>query len=221
MIKVITVPYMLGITVNCYLVSTLDGYILVDTAGANQRPAVEHSLEMAGVTADTLRLIVLTHGDFDHCGNAAYLGQRWQAPIAMHLDDLGMVKDGDMTFNRQQPNKVMLALLRRVMSLKPANRFTPDVTLKEGDTLLDYGLNARIIELPGHSKGSIGLLLASGELIVGDLLANRKAPDLWMIMDDLDLARASLNKLRRLPITTVYPGHGKPFDIQSLWENYP
>lgn len=221
MIKVITVPYMLGITVNTYLVSTADGFILVDTAGANQRPAIEHSLEMAGVTADTLRLIVLTHGDFDHCGNAAYLGKRWQAPIAMHLDDLGMVKDGDMTFNRKQPSVIMLALLRRVMSLKPANRFTPEIALKDGDTLHNYGLKARIIEIPGHSKGSIGILLESGELIVGDLLANRKTPDFWMIMDDMDTARASLAKLRRLPITTVYPGHGKPFAIEELWEKNP
>lgn len=221
MIQTITVPYMLGITVNCYLLTTTDGFILVDTGGANQRPAIEGALKTAGVTRDNLRLIVLTHGDFDHCGNAAHLSRMYQAPTAVHTDDWGMVLHGDMTWNRKQPNIIMLALLRRVMSLKPADRFQPDVALKAGDTLADYGLDARIIELPGHSKGSIGILLPSGELLCGDLLANRKTPDFWMIIDDQPTANASLAKLRGLPITTVYPGHGKPFDIKQLWERYP
>ncbi|NUQ04870.1 MAG: MBL fold metallo-hydrolase [Anaerolineae bacterium] len=34
-------------------------------------------------------MILLTHGDFDHCGNAAHLRRKYQTRVAMHLDDRG------------------------------------------------------------------------------------------------------------------------------------
>ncbi len=47
-------------------------------------------------TGNRLKLIVLTHGDFDHTGNAVYLRQRLGAPIAIHAGDAGMPERGDM-----------------------------------------------------------------------------------------------------------------------------
>lgn len=72
-IRTITMPFMLNVTVNCYLVRAGDGFILIDTGRFSKRRFVEDELEQAGCQPGKLRLIVLTHGDFDHCGNAAYL----------------------------------------------------------------------------------------------------------------------------------------------------
>jgi len=63
-------PYKLG-GVNCYLIETDTGYILIDTGGSNRRTDLEKELESAGCQTGNLKLIVLTHGDFDHTGNAA------------------------------------------------------------------------------------------------------------------------------------------------------
>ena len=82
-------PYRLG-SVNCYLIGSQAGYLLIDTGGPNQRLALEKGLADAGCRPGRLKLIVLTHGDFDHTGNAAYLREKFGAKLAMHAGDSGM-----------------------------------------------------------------------------------------------------------------------------------
>ena len=91
----LSLPYRLG-SGNCYLVKTDTGYILIDTGSSNKRTDLERELEGAGCKPGYLKLIVLTHGDFDHTGNAAYLRQKFGTEIAMHYDDSGMAERGDM-----------------------------------------------------------------------------------------------------------------------------
>ena len=86
----------------------------------------------------------------------------------------------------------------------------------EGYDLSEYGLDAKVLHLPGHSKGSIGILTADGDLFCGDLFENRDKPVLSSIMDDLAAAKASVEKLKGLEVGTVYPGHGKPFSMEEL-----
>lgn len=215
-VTTITTPFILNISVNCYLVKIDDGFILIDTALARQRSAVEQALERAGCVPGKLKLIVLTHGDFDHCGSAAYLSKKFGAKVAMHFDDKGMVEDGDMFWNRKQPNVLVKALIGLLLRLRQSDRFTPDVYLAEGDRLNEHGLDAEVIELPGHSKGNIGILTARGDLFCGDLLANTRQPAVWTIVDDQAAMQASVQKLYGLGINNVYPGHGKPFPMSQF-----
>lgn len=212
----ITTPFILHITVNCYLVKTDKGFILIDTAKTGKRRVIEQALNNAGCEPGSLKLIVLTHGDFDHCGNAAYLRQKFGAPITIHEADSGMVERGDMFWNRKQPSALVKTLMGLLFRLHQADQFKPDFTIKEGDNLSAYGFDADVIELPGHSEGSIGLLTADGDLFCGDLLANTDKPDVWTIIDNREAAQASVEKLKRMTINTVYPGHGQPFPIQAF-----
>lgn len=95
-------PYNLG-RVDCYLIETDTGHILIDTGGSNRRTDLEKELESAGCKPGNLKLIILTHGDFDHTGNAAYLRKEFGTKIAMHYDDSGMAERGDMFSNRKNP----------------------------------------------------------------------------------------------------------------------
>ena len=216
-INTITVPFILNVSVNAYLLTSNDGFVLIDTCRGGKRRAVEEALRTAGCQPGDLKLIVLTHGDFDHSGNARYLGERFGAPIAMHHDDVGMVEFGDMTWNRNKPNIVIGTLMDLLYKLGEADRFGPQVLLREGDDLRDYGLEATVVEIPGHSKGSIGLLTPDGHFFCGDLLANTGKPDLWSIIDDRQAAQASVDKLKGYAIKTTYPGHGRPFPMAEFW----
>jgi hydroxyacylglutathione hydrolase len=105
-IKIITLslPYGSG-NVNCYLLGADGGgYILIDTGGSNNRTQLEAELKKNGCKPGVLRLIILTHGDFDHTGNAAYLREKFGSKIAMHYDDSGMTEQGDLFFNRKMGN---------------------------------------------------------------------------------------------------------------------
>ncbi len=212
----LTLPFRIG-SVNCYLVRTDAGYILIDTGGSNKREELDRELERAGCKPGSLKLIALTHGDFDHSGNAAYFRQKYGAQIAMHREDLGMVERGDMFGNRQKGNNIVMKKLVAILSgFGKAERFAPDLYLDEGTELSPYGFAARVISIPGHSRGSIGILTASGDLFCGDLLENNHRPGLSSIMDDLSTAQTSLENLRSFDIQTVYPGHGNPFPFDNL-----
>jgi hydroxyacylglutathione hydrolase len=231
-IKTITLslPLKMG-TVNCYLVETGSGFVLIDTGGANRRTELENALASAGCKPGDLKLIVLTHGDFDHTGNAAYLREKFGAKIAMHRDDAGMAEQGNMFWNRSSGNALIRLLAPVLFRFPKSNRFTPDLTLEEGDDLAAYGFDAQIVSIPGHSKGSIGILAAapstgsgqapsagSGQvLFCGDLLENTKEPAAGSIMDNAAACAASLEKLRGFEIHTVYPGHGVPFPLASFF----
>jgi glyoxylase-like metal-dependent hydrolase (beta-lactamase superfamily II) len=49
--------------VNCYLITTATGFVLIDTGYAKHRADVEKELENAGCMPEALKLILLTHGD--------------------------------------------------------------------------------------------------------------------------------------------------------------
>ncbi len=218
-IKTITLalPHHLG-TVNCYLVKTSTGYILIDTGSANQRATLEQELHNVGCTSGELKLIVLTHGDFDHTGNAAYLRKKFNAPLAMHPADFGMIERGDMFASRSNANPIFEAIAPLLFRFGKSNRVTPDIELTEGFDLSGYGLAAQVISTPGHSRGSIGILTTDGDVFAGDLFESTKRPSLNSIMDDRTAAQASVAKLKRLNVRVVYPGHGQPFSLNQITE---
>ena len=206
--------------VNCYLITTDGGFVLIDTGYAKHRADVEKELENVGCTSGTLKLILLTHGDFDHSGNAAYLRGKYGAKIAMHSGDEGMVERGDLFYNRNANflmrimGKILLFFLRG--GLKKADRFTPDLHVDDGYSLSEFGLDAKVIYIPGHSKGSIGILTSTGDLFCGDLLENTKKPAKNSLIADKKAFEANVEKLKRFEISTVYPGHGAPFPMEQF-----
>lgn len=211
----LSMPFKLGVT-NCYLIEDDNNFILIDTGGSNRRRQLIGELESTGCKPGMLKLIILTHGDFDHSGNAAYLRHQFGARVAMHKDDSGMVEQGDMFVNRKKPGRVVGRLISILSGFGKMERFKPELLVNEGFDLSEYHLDARVLSLPGHSKGSIGILTASGDLFCGDLLENLVKPSLNSIMDDLAAAQNSLKKLTGYDIKTVYPGHGKPFSMAQF-----
>lgn len=202
--------------VHCYLVRDGDGFVLVDTGAPNGQGCLDQNLESLGCLPGTLKLIVITHGDFDHTGNAAYLRRALGAPIGMHAEDAPMAERGDMFVNRKKPNALLRALIPRLIGFNKARRFAPDILLSEGDSLAEYGLDARVVAIPGHSKGSIGILTDEGDFVCGDLYENTQRPALNSLMDDLPAALASDARVRGLAVRTMYPGHGSPFSPEQL-----
>ncbi len=211
----LSLPFRMG-SVNCYLIKTPNGYVLIDSGSASSRKELLSQIESAGCKPGLLKLILLTHGDFDHTGNADYLRTAFGGKIAMHPGDLGMAEQGDMFFNRKQPNILIRTLVPLLTGFGKSQRFSPDILVDEGDGFSSYGFDAQVISIPGHSLGSIAILTDSADLFCGDLLENIKEPVLGSLTDDIPTAKASLQKLNGMNIGMVYPGHGQPFPMQRL-----
>jgi glyoxylase-like metal-dependent hydrolase (beta-lactamase superfamily II) len=204
---------------NSYLLKTNKGFILIDTGYSINCKDLEKQLEDVGCTFGDLKLILLTHGHFDHTGNCAFLREKYGAQIAMHKGDLGMVEKGNLLYNkniiRRALGKIMLFFLMR----GTFEKFTPDILIEDKQDLTPYGLEAEIIHIPGHSKGSIGILTSNKDLICGDLLTNIKKPQKNTLIDNKEELEASVKKITSLEIGMVYPGHGKPFLMEQFIQN--
>jgi glyoxylase-like metal-dependent hydrolase (beta-lactamase superfamily II) len=209
----LALPFRMG-SVNCYVVDTGSGFFLIDTGASNRRREVERQLEDAGCKPGDLKLIILTHGDFDHTGNAAYLRTKFGAKIAMHRDDSGMLERGDIFWNRKSGNFVIRAMASVLFRFGKSQRCSPDLHLQDGDDLSEYGLDAKVLHIPGHSKGSVAILTAAGTLFCGDLLLYKVGPVLNSIIDDRAAAKASFERLKSLKANTVYTGHGESFSME-------
>ncbi len=105
-------------------------------------------------------------------------------------------------------DEVEASVLKRLED-GPENRFF----VKEGDTLADYGFpDIKVVELPGHSKGSIGLLVSDDAMLVGDALDNWIRPATAHLYTDLEAEKKTVEKIRSFGKRTYYYGHGKPTD---------
>ena len=196
-----------GGTDNCYVVADGGKAILIDTAS---KPHLEKVI--AECDKYEMKLIVLTHVHFDHAENAVELSKRYNVPVAIHKADEELFE----SFDRQPlcsyglVGKLVLGLslnvLRNTKVYKPENL----IFVKEGDDLSSYGINAKIVELQGHTLGSIGVDVEQKHLFVGDELDNWIRPALGHLYYDFDAIKKSAQKIRNLGQRTIYYGHGKP-----------
>lgn len=74
---------------NCYLVAARDSFVLIDNGTPEKRARLEAELAAACSSPGDLKLIVVTHGDYDHSGNATYLRDRYGTEVALHREDAG------------------------------------------------------------------------------------------------------------------------------------
>jgi hydroxyacylglutathione hydrolase len=209
--------------VNCYLIKTSGGYILIDTGFTKNRKDVMNKLESLGCRPGNLQIILITHGDADHTGNAAYLRHKFGVQIGMHKDDSRMVENGDLLWGRKV--NPLLRIIGKMLQFPPfglrrKDRFKADLYMEDGFDLNSYGLEAKVVYIPGHSSGSVGILRADGELYCGDLFMNTKIPRFSNVNINRQTAEASVNKLKGLNVKTVYPGHGQPFPWEQFVKNY-
>jgi hydroxyacylglutathione hydrolase len=216
-IKPITLNYLFS--VNSYLLKTEEGYFLIDTGLTKTRGQLEEELEAAGCHPGDLKLIIITHGHTDHTGNAAYLRDRYGAKVAAHRGDSKMCESGNM-FTDVEGGVLfkVIGALTKIIGVGDSDRFTPDIYLEDTQDLSTYGLKATVLHTPGHSEGSISIHTAEGDLFCGDLFNNDKKPEKASLVQDAELLEASVQRIRALEVSTVYPGHGKPFTMDELTE---
>ena len=218
-IKVLTFHYITD--TNSYLVKTNKGYILIDTGYSINRKDLEKQLKDAGCTPRNLKLILITHGHFDHTGNCAFLRKKYGAKIAMHKGDLKMVETGDMFYNKNIITRTLRKIMLFFLMRGTFEKFTPDILIEVEQDLTPYGLEAKIIHIPGHSKGSIGILTTNNDLICGDLLTNIKKPQKNTLIENQEELDASVEQITSLEIDMFYPGHGKPFLMEQFIPKNP
>ena len=193
--------------VNCYIIENGTNGILVDTGKAEFLDKVIEASRLYRV-----KLIILTHAHFDHAENAAKIADELGIPIGMHEKDCNLISS-NIKQSLSAVNilgKIVLAASLKEFSVRPMPAFQPDLFLHDHDSLSDYGIDARIISLPGHTDGSIGVDVDRKHLIVGDALMNMFYPTVSMLYHNRDDMVESARKISSIGKRTIYFGHGRP-----------
>ncbi|MHB8399150.1 MAG: MBL fold metallo-hydrolase [Candidatus Limnocylindrales bacterium] len=141
----------------------------------------------------TLKLIVSTHGHWDHIGDNAALAAHSGAPIAVHPLDRGRL---------EHPSRGMAPF-----EIPPS---IPAVELAEGGVVRFGDVRLDVIHTPGHTEGSVCLLAADdGLLFAGDTLFAGGWGRVDLPGGSTEAMAESLTRLSRFEDRLrVLPGHG-------------
>ena len=100
------------------------------------------------------------------------------------------------------------------------NHYDIDLKLNNNQIIKKYGLQLKIISLPGHTNGSIGIIYKD-YLFAGDALVNRKKhPQIAYQNQDNREALNSYYKITELSPKIIFIGHDKKITIDNLNENF-
>ena len=193
-----------------FLIKEGNNAILVDTSNENKEQIYNK------IKNENISLIILTHGHTDHVANCKYLADELNVPIAMHKADYPMISENIIP--RLYADGLVgniIGLFTRLMPSK-LEPFKVDLFLENNQSLKEYGINGVIYELPGHTKGSIGILLDNDKFIVGDALFNMLKPTPSRIYENKQEMLKSVEKIKNLNVKTIYCGHGDSFDINKI-----
>lgn len=193
--------------VNCYIVEENGRAILVDTARPKYRKKILDACHKTDI-----QLILLTHTHMDHCQNTAYLSQQLNVPVAICRPDEELIQDNlsQSLYAKTLLGKLVLWISEIELKKDKIPFFSPKIFFTDGDDLSPWGIHAKIIALPGHTNGSIGIELETDAVIVGDALMNMFYPTVSMLYHDYAQMISSAEKISGLGERTVYFGHGRP-----------
>lgn len=214
--------------VNTYLVGEADRWVLVDTGIAGFGSLIRRAAEARFGPGTRPAAIILTHGHFDHAGNADVLATGWDAPVYAHQLELPYLT-GQSDYPPPDPTVGgAMALMSRAFP-HSGRKLSGGVRALEDRVpeLPDW----RWLHTPGQTAGHISLfrdvdrlLLAGDAMVTMNLdswveqvcrtpeLCNPPAP----LTTDWDAARRSVEQLAALEPQAIGAGHGLPLAGEGL-----
>lgn len=174
---------------NCYLFDAPDGLILFD--------APDGACEWLESRGSEPKLLLLTHGHFDHVPDVAKIKRRFGCQIGCHAETVPMISDPE--FFRSYGY---------ALEIEPA---PPDFLIEATPAREFLGAQFEVLEVPGHSPGSLCFYSKESALLVGGDVLFAGGVGRWDLPggDGELLFRGIKTKLFPLDErVTVLPGHG-------------
>lgn len=129
----------------CYVLVTSEGLVLIDTAFPDSLEVLLSNLRTIGKKVEDIKHIIHTHGHIDHVGSTKKLVELCGAKTYIGFGDKEAVTgENDLVYARE-------------LGMDFTDTFTPDVTVRDGDTLTVGETEIGFISTPGHTAGTMSL----------------------------------------------------------------
>ena len=179
--------------VNCYIVyDEISKKAIIIDPGQDGKKVID-KIEKLKLKPE---LLINTHGHFDHTYSDDIIRQKYNIPLAIHKDDTEMLSDANKNFS---------TIIGNPMIIDKA-----DIIFDKEETKETSFCKYSIIYTPGHSKGSVCILI-NNVLFAGDTVFKNSIGRTDLYGGDYNELILSLQKLKKLSQDLIIcPGHG-PF----------
>ena len=201
-----------------------EGAILVDTGYPGSENAILEALSKEGIAPRDIRLILLTHGHVDHAGSAAKLKEKTGARVAIHESDADKLRAGNQGRLHATGFSGLLFSLVLGVGRKPGYPpLEPDILFTDILDLKPFGIQGMVVPTPGHTPGSVSVILENGDAIVGDLImpslpSGRPGLPFWA--DDVEEVKKSIRTVLSYNPRRILPAHGSPFTGDAVRRSF-
>ena len=162
--------------VNCFVIEQDKGLIIIDSGYPGGFSSFIKKFNKKGFKKEDIKFLFLTHCHDDHVGFYKELTEFTDAPVILHPIAAKRLKLGHNPHTHGASYKLMQKIC--IMQKDKEKRFPPielpdRYLLFNGEQfILDSGMQGKIVNLPGHTADSIGIMLPDGRLIAGDTAMN-------------------------------------------------
>ena len=211
----------LGLTnVAAYLIYRPGEAILVDSGNKGSEETIMKHFNMLGLEPEMLKLLILTHVHFDHAGSAQRLKELTACKIMVHQSEEARLREGKTPIPAGTRWKAKFLVwvgrifARRIGTFPGAE---PDLLVSDSFDLEEFGFPGKVIHTPGHTHGSMVVLMNGGELIGGDTIFGLDGKQHFPpFAEDLSALLTSWKRIRDMQPALFYPAHGRKFSFDSF-----
>ncbi|WP_207429386.1 MBL fold metallo-hydrolase [Pedobacter sp. SYSU D00535] len=213
--------------INSYVIRGAKKHVLVDAGLPDSEKQILQQLQLLGLSLKDIGLLVITHGHIDHFGSANALSKALDVPILVHENDAPALSTGKSLVATLKPTQAYWNLLKWKLSADTATPVVPDLILRADEvfSLKEFGIAGSVIHTPGHTPGSLSIVLDNGEAIIMDLASSgiflggilcRSRMKHPPFHHDKSLVKHSIHQLLAKNTETFYLGHGYPVNRKLL-----
>ncbi len=211
----------LGPVSNSYVVTCGEKSMLIDTGCYLNQPGWACTLVMSGVMPNTISLVGLTHGHFDHAAGVHHAKVVTGAPLLAHPEAQTFLSTGVFPayVARNQQGQSFIDNVAGPAPLDVPEEVKIDVVATDGMRLDECGFPCTVLFTPGHTTDSVSFVFDDGSAFVGDTILDPFGTGQCtgaVICPDREALIESFKKLLATNATTFYSGHGGPFTREQV-----